>query len=545
MFLFARGFEAATLKIPASTAAARERDAAAAAAVSAIAATLPAFSAPPPPPALDPKHGYGSGLSSAGGSSYDHLNNSLYEEAFLAAASGPQGSGPHGHVENAHRVSSALAAAALTATASTASLANTTNKKQIIGFAKFRAREDAMLARDLLSGRKIDPEKGCVLKAEMAKKNLHIKKNGSEIQGSSLAPLVLEATSVPSREGTSALDRLAERERQSEWHARMATSSGAGQQYDHRAQYAHESEYEEGDEQRRESPNAPSARKATWPEAAYAAFHSIPPEASVPVSFTPEDRRSSTSALAGQAMSGRSMHTLDAIPSDSHPSAAAAAARHRALTGTSNFGKSLLQQLDDQDDAAFPLPDPSPGFGASAYSSGTGEQGNRRQPPPASLPTTSTGVNTGSLGGHTYLDEDYRKLALTAQQEHGENGPHPMAYDPSLGHQSAYQAHTYNKYYGANATTPTSATVPLGVGGRRFTSPDLVSPTLTEFRQPRTQNRADDNMPISTLYVGGLPSSLPSLAGSVSASQLEDALRNVFSRCPGFRRMSYRHKSQG
>jgi hypothetical protein len=36
--------------------------------------------------------------------------------------------------------------------------------------------EEAMRARDVLSGRKIDTEKGCVIKAEMAKKNLHTKR---------------------------------------------------------------------------------------------------------------------------------------------------------------------------------------------------------------------------------------------------------------------------------------------------------------------------------------------------------------------------------
>ncbi|KAK9893308.1 hypothetical protein P389DRAFT_130942, partial [Cystobasidium minutum MCA 4210] len=93
---------------------------------------------------------------------------------------------------------------------------NTTNKKQIIGFAKFRSKDDAMIARDVLSGRKIDPEKGCVLKAEMAKKNLHVKKSGSDVQGTSLPILKPELLATP-REGASALDRLAERERQREW----------------------------------------------------------------------------------------------------------------------------------------------------------------------------------------------------------------------------------------------------------------------------------------------------------------------------------------
>ncbi|KAI8822206.1 uncharacterized protein EV422DRAFT_495144, partial [Fimicolochytrium jonesii] len=49
-------------------------------------------------------------------------------------------------------------------------------RKQIIGFAKFRTRLDALEARDVLSGRKVDAERGCVLKAEMAKKNLHTKR---------------------------------------------------------------------------------------------------------------------------------------------------------------------------------------------------------------------------------------------------------------------------------------------------------------------------------------------------------------------------------
>lgn len=527
MFLFARGFEAATLKIPASTAAARERDAAAAAAVSAIAATLPAYSVPPPPPALDPNHGYG---LTPGGSSYDHLNNSLYEETFLAAASGTVG--PHGHVESAQRVSSALAAAALTATASTASLANTTNKKQIIGFAKFRCRDDAMTARDVLSGRKIDPEKGCVLKAEMAKKNLHVKKSGSDVQGTTLPALSQETISTP-RE--SALDRLAEREREREWRARMVAAASGGHVFDGSSTsgYHHGSEHDVHQDLR-EVLQEPPAREASWPDATYEAFHSVPSEQSALQNLVHAERRFSSSRSARPSPE-HFQHDLG-----NNSASAAAAAHQRALTGTSNFGKTLLQQLDDQDDANFPLPDPNPGFGASAYSAGPGEHGSKRQPPPAALPTKAI---IGHLGGHVYIDEDYRKLSLHGRQEQDTSVPQHSDYERT--EYALHQGQLSSKFHEANATTPTSATAALGAGSRRFTSPDLVSPTFTEFRQPRTQNRADDNMPISTLYVGGLPSSLPSLAGSVSASQLEDALRSVFTRCPGFRRMSFRQKSQG
>ncbi|GAA5794958.1 hypothetical protein EDC94DRAFT_552801 [Helicostylum pulchrum] len=53
---------------------------------------------------------------------------------------------------------------------------NNNGRKQIIGFAKFRTRKEAMDARDILNGRKVDSEKGSLLKAEMAKKNLHTKR---------------------------------------------------------------------------------------------------------------------------------------------------------------------------------------------------------------------------------------------------------------------------------------------------------------------------------------------------------------------------------
>ncbi|PVU86039.1 hypothetical protein BB559_004251 [Furculomyces boomerangus] len=50
------------------------------------------------------------------------------------------------------------------------------SKKQIIGFAKFRSRLEALEARDILTGRKVDADSNSVLKAEMAKKNLHTKR---------------------------------------------------------------------------------------------------------------------------------------------------------------------------------------------------------------------------------------------------------------------------------------------------------------------------------------------------------------------------------
>lgn len=58
-----------------------------------------------------------------------------------------------------------------------------------IGFARFRTRQEASEAVVAMNGKKVDMEKGSTLKAEMAKKNLHIKR-------SSIAPSVI--TSITS-----------------------------------------------------------------------------------------------------------------------------------------------------------------------------------------------------------------------------------------------------------------------------------------------------------------------------------------------------------
>ena len=63
------------------------------------------------------------------------------------------------------------------------STANPAPRKQIIGFAKFATRADAIAARDTLQSKRVDVEKGAVLKAEMAKKNLHTKRGVGPVNG--------------------------------------------------------------------------------------------------------------------------------------------------------------------------------------------------------------------------------------------------------------------------------------------------------------------------------------------------------------------------
>ncbi|KAF9422645.1 hypothetical protein BGZ76_003760, partial [Entomortierella beljakovae] len=66
-------------------------------------------------------------------------------------------------------------------------------RKQIIGFAKFRTHQEAQQAITVLSGRRVDAEKGSLLKAEMAKKNLHTRRGLSNEMATNTI-----ASSIPS-----------------------------------------------------------------------------------------------------------------------------------------------------------------------------------------------------------------------------------------------------------------------------------------------------------------------------------------------------------
>ncbi|KAH9482348.1 Cell wall integrity protein scw1 [Psilocybe cubensis] len=185
MFTFSAGFEAATLKIPNKE-------------YTAYGSLVPGPQGPtlangmglraptafPYPGPNDPYNmvtvnpagvvvdgGRDGGMSSWGGpQSVDDLANSHYLGA------GPGGAAALG-----------LGPLGLGATAMTGGTSLTLPpRKQIIGFAKFRTRDEALAARDVLQGRRVDIEKGAVLKAEMAKKNLHTKRGVGPVPGAGI-----------------------------------------------------------------------------------------------------------------------------------------------------------------------------------------------------------------------------------------------------------------------------------------------------------------------------------------------------------------------
>ena len=158
MFTFSPGFEAATLKIPNKE-------------YTAYNGLLPSSSNP----SSQLQRAYPSDPYSLGGVVLDGGRDGM--------ASWP--TAQHDDLAAHHyNLSTGLPLAAPNpALATSSNTLNLPQRKQIIGFAKFRTREEALSARDVLQGRRVDIEKGAVLKAEMAKKNLHTKRGVGPVPG--------------------------------------------------------------------------------------------------------------------------------------------------------------------------------------------------------------------------------------------------------------------------------------------------------------------------------------------------------------------------
>lgn len=154
MFTFSEGFEAATLKIPNKE----------------YPQYPPAVGAPPS----------ANGLRGLAFTPYGAPSDPYNINGVDGGRDGLLGAAWHGSDERASGQQHFLAAGGLGGMNVAGMIgSNSTSvppRKQIIGFAKFKTRQDALVARDQLQGKRVDIEKGAVLKAEMAKKNLHTKR---------------------------------------------------------------------------------------------------------------------------------------------------------------------------------------------------------------------------------------------------------------------------------------------------------------------------------------------------------------------------------
>jgi hypothetical protein len=179
-------------------------------------------------------------------------------------------------------------------------------RKQIIGFAKFRTREEALEARDILQGRRVDIEKGAVLKAEMAKKNLHTKRgpvaagpSGLPSTSGDSAPAAQIAEPMTARErelGTLGAMGFGRRDRGSDDEDRDRKIPATNSSTRGPRERAEEDERER--ERRRQDKDAARLRSA-----AFDAFHSVP--AQTPRSVVQNSLTSPTSAQGVWGMTAK------------------------------------------------------------------------------------------------------------------------------------------------------------------------------------------------------------------------------------------------
>lgn len=383
-------------------------------------------------------------------------------------------------------------------------------RKQIIGFAKFRSRQEAIDAKDVLSGRRVDAEKDCVLKAEMAKKNLHTRRGlaneapagatssvgvGNTAGNSSLPSSVLalgqQNLAIAASLRPDILADIAQRSPHVQTAAAAAHAANVDQ--------TPTASFRDIDQS---PPTATRDRTLSNPasRSAFDAFHSVPP-AQVSPSFgrAPE--------LGGAPLESRFHFGVDRAREGS-PSQATTAPRlgqtgpaPYSRFGDAGYNKSLLQQLDSGADQFGPMSqNNSEAFAKQAF-----------------------------YNGREDLSAHHQRQQMSSRGLSPPPGGHFAAGSPPAGSGNGF---------GGRFQALTLKTGLSNAAGR------ATSPPSAGMLSPRGGNPADMNPPINTLYVGGLPAVLPSLTGPMSASHLEDSLRAVFSRSPGFKRLCFRQKSK-
>ncbi|KAI5477038.1 RNA binding protein [Pseudohyphozyma bogoriensis] len=528
MFIFSSGFEAATLKIPASTVAARERDrelatvqavkdamgktggATSGGAPGAGAGVGPTNVAGPTPSYQDPYAGMlgPDGAAAQGGAYEDAFGNLPLDGAAGTSLAGVMGAG------------SALSRDSAGSPAGGA-------RKQIIGFAKFKTRAQAFEARDVLSGKKVDAEKGCVLKAEMAKKNLHTKRGLSNelVVGGPPFPLTtLDSATLGRLATASNLNPavLAELARQSAVHQQSQNVAASTSNPD---PFAREREWDRDRERDREA-----TRNQMQQSAAFDAFHSVP-------AFLPPSNREREHSAGGSIASGysRQLSSRDFYDDPSTSPTLSSAAYYSLPRQDSHRGYSR-----ERGPSSSPPDYPLDGGAHSPTSSGS------LQGP------SSPGLRNAMLQS-AYSTNSMLQQLDEAPEQHQQPPPHPRSTQPQRQFSNSIYPEGFhgerannNAVYSPNLHHQFSPPPPPSQMSNRMgpTSPPMGH-SMSGGGIPRTQNPADMNAPKNTLYVGGLPAVLPSLTGPFSAAHLEDSLRNVFSRCQGFRRLSFRSKSNG
>jgi len=408
----------------------------------------------------------------------------------------------------------------------------TSTRRQTIGFARFRSRAEALVARDILQGRKVDIFPGSVLKAEMAKKNLHTKRGvaGDEFVGmlvrtgrlpGLLAGMGMGGFNMPSSNASVA-------------GMTSGTSTPSGQV--------------QGNSVMPPTLPAPApavvSRPTTAADTSSRAMSGLPrpappSEGGDPQTEWRETRQSSWSAgWNGESQDDEGDRTV--MQTDRPPSRPAGPEQRRS-----------------EDLMRSPLPPPTEDE-ARRF-----EQGASRRTTDPSVALSSSASQTepspeSSAASPSDKPKDSKAL-LALAEEADDLEMWRVSNMDQLGHiegESRTGTPNHTSIIMGDASLPPpqyrDRQPPLAYGvplrdaadaGIGHEAPTLINPNrqfigLQSTLLPATKP-ADQNPPINTLYVGNLPAA-PS--PSHPPNLLEDSLRHLFGQCVGFKRLSYRQK---
>ncbi|KAG6845420.1 hypothetical protein H0H87_009327 [Tephrocybe sp. NHM501043] len=433
-------------------------------------------------------------------------------------------------------------------------------RKQIIGFAKFKTREAALHARDGLQGRRVDIDKGAVLKAEMAKKNLHTKRGVGPVPGGATSTTTTAPTPGPVSTATAlqqALNNGAVSSNEAFNLSQTETSGprdrdlnglgglAAGRMHQWREQTQSQDlllangangiserdeeerraiinttigvaglgsfgtvtrgprERAEDDERERRRKDKDMMRLRSGNLSAYDAFHSVPAGTAAP---PPQMSRQ----LSSQGLLSPSEHEI---------------------TGTSPLSNGFA--------TARPLPQEElPGPWDNIRSRGVHIPHAQRP----SSPSLQSNGNVFEIPPRSFSPPEPNQFIEQAQHDpqyaNLRNHASSESSSSSVVGGSQSVGHNGSDDHGDAELTRALGGLDLNTEGGK-TSPQLPSPASGAS----SRNGVDQNPPINTLYVGNLPTSSPPTG--YPQDYLEERLRDLFSLRAGFRRLCFRQKSNG
>ncbi|KAJ3117107.1 hypothetical protein HDU96_007896 [Phlyctochytrium bullatum] len=470
-------------------------------------------------------------------------------------------------------------------------------KKQIIGFVKFRTRLEALQARDVLNGRKVDAERGCILKAEIAKKNLHTKRGLSNDHTSHGTPnfpmmsrlnvpagLMGAVSSGPLSAGVAVRPTVLPSPKD----APMGFADPFYLQSPIPRDLMAASALFTPSLQSQSSQNGSTLSQTSSTHPHTPGSHGLPHHSQLHSSqhslLLSQQHSSQQTQQPGQQQQQQSQSTFDYFSGALAAAAAAAAERSlqtsrrgsptssvdattvttATLSDTSNrsSGASSLSGANDASDfrSGTLLNESSSGKFAFSGLSGLSGSANANGTSEIGLTTPgSTSLSTGrsgTTGANSVRGLDSPRFGASFLESLMDPPPPPPSVMASVASRSQSERGFSSALYSSESlltsrlppalTINTNLSNVLGGGGLNSpTSATMPSPS-TPFATlppgpasagpvgPGYRSLADQNPPCNTLYVGNLPN---------NAS--EDELRMLFSRCVGYRRLCFRQRPNG